>query len=69
MKNKTYKIFRLDIARRLAKKGFHIEAVTPNKDKPWLNVYCFTDTENMRQALSEIVKEKRQERENYIDKN
>lgn len=53
--NKTYKIFQLNVARELTHKGFHLEKVVPNKEKPWLNVYCFTDSEELREALPKAI--------------
>lgn len=50
-----YKIFNGKLASELRKKGFWIVAVEPNLKKPWLNVFCFEDTAEFRQALTEIT--------------
>lgn len=47
----TYTIFKLDIAKKLIKCGYRCIDVKPNRDKPWLNVYKFENTEELREAV------------------
>lgn len=54
MKN-TYKVFTLKLANELRKLGFRIVDVQPNRDKPWLNVYCFENTEELREAIEALT--------------
>lgn len=48
---KTFKIFKLSVANALIKKGFKCIEVKPNREKPWLYVYGFEDSEELRQAV------------------
>lgn len=52
---KTFKVFSLKVAAELRKQGYRIQAITPNRDKPWLNVYEFDDTESFRAALNKLI--------------
>lgn len=52
---KTFKVFSLKVAAELRKQGYRIQEITPNRDKPWLNVYGFEDTEAFRAALQELT--------------
>ena len=44
----TYKVFTLRIARALCDRGYRIVKTIPNFQKPWLNVYLFEDSEELR---------------------
>ena len=55
MAENTFKIFKLSIAKALVNKGFHLEETVPNREKPWLNVYCFTDNKELREAVNRII--------------
>lgn len=46
-----YKVFTLKLARRLCDSGFKVIGTLPNAQKPWLNVYIFEDTEEVRLAV------------------
>ena len=47
----TYKIFTLKLARILCDLGFIIVGTVPNVQKPWLNVYLFEDSQELRNAV------------------
>lgn len=51
----TFKVFKLQAARELTKQGFQILEVMPNRDKPWLNVYGFENTSQLREAVRIIT--------------
>lgn len=48
----TYKVFTLALARLLIDNGFICVEVKPNREKPWLNVYGFEDTPELRELIS-----------------
>lgn len=50
-KNNTYKVFTLKIAKQLCDEGYRILGTVPNAQKPWLNVYLFIDTPELRAAV------------------
>ena len=50
----TYKVFTLKLARLLCEQGFIIVGTAPNAQKPWLNIYLFEDTEELRQAVKKL---------------
>ena len=47
----TYKVFTLKLARILCDLGFIIIGTVPNVQKPWLNVYLFEDSQDLRDAV------------------
>lgn len=49
---KTFKVFTLKLARLLLENGFRCVEVLPSKEKPWLNVYGFQDSPELRQFVS-----------------
>ena len=53
-KEKAYKVFTLKLAKKLRDCGFHIIGTLPNAKKPWLNVYLFQDTEELRKAVQKL---------------
>lgn len=53
----NYKVFTLKLARRLCEQGFQIVGTLPNAQKPWLNVYLFEDTDEIRQAVQKYKHE------------
>ena len=52
----TYKIFSLALARLLSKNGFICVEVKPNREKPWLNVYGFEDSPELRDFVNNYKK-------------
>ncbi|MCM1217338.1 MAG: DUF5659 domain-containing protein [Lachnospiraceae bacterium] len=48
---KYYKVFSLKLAEQLCRQGFHVVKTEPNRQKPWLYVYEFDDTEALRNAI------------------
>ena len=59
-KKKTYKVFTKELANALCKKGFRVVGTDINNQKPWLNIFLFDDTEQLRAAVSEEVNKIRQ---------
>lgn len=51
----TYKVFTLKLARILCDRGFTVVGTAPNAQKPWLNVYLFEDSEELRQNIEEVL--------------
>lgn len=51
---KTYKVFTLKLARLLCEKGFIVIGTLPNAQKPWLNVYLFEDSAELREAVKQM---------------
>lgn len=51
--SKVYKVFSLKLANLLCSQGFKVINVEPNRQKPWLNVYLFSDCEDLQQAVQE----------------
>ena len=47
----TYKIFTVKLARELCNRGFRMSGTVPNYEKPWLNVYLFEDSLELRNAV------------------
>lgn len=47
----TYKVFTVKLARILCDLGFIIIGTVPNVQKPWLNVYLFEDSQELREAV------------------
>lgn len=47
-----YKIYTTRLAQHLCRNGFFCVESTPNVDKPWLNVFLFEDTPELREAVS-----------------
>lgn len=45
---KKYKVFTLKLAQHLCKKGYRVLGTAPNFQKPWLYVYLFEDTPELR---------------------
>lgn len=54
MNNGYFKCFSARMANALRKKGFWIEGTEPNLKKPWLDVFLFKDTEELRTAIAEL---------------
>ena len=54
-KKKSYKVFTKELANNLCKRGFRVIGTDINNQKPWLNIFLFDDTEQLRQAVSEEV--------------
>lgn len=55
--NKTFKVFTKKLANALCKKGFKVVGTAINNEKPWLNVFLFDDTEDLRTAIKELTKQ------------
>lgn len=51
----TYKVFSLKLAQLLCNQGFHVLETLPNKQKPWLNVYVFENTAQLRGAIQDYI--------------
>lgn len=47
----TYKVFSLKLANLLCNDGFKVVNIEPNRQKPWLNVYLFYDSDELQQAI------------------
>ncbi len=52
---KKYKIFTKKLANILCKKGFILLGVEVNNTKPWLYVYLFEDTDELRTFVAEYI--------------
>jgi hypothetical protein len=52
----TYKVFSLALARQLIDMGFFCVEVIPNRNQPWLNVFCFEDTPELREIVENYKK-------------
>lgn len=57
MRNKLYKVFTKKLANILCKAGFQIAGTEINNDKPWLYVYLFEDSVELRDAIDKYIKE------------
>lgn len=57
---KTYKVFTVKLARKLCKLGFKIVGTVPNYQKPWLNVYLFEDSGELREVVEDWRDERRE---------
>lgn len=55
--NNIYKVFKRSVAIELRKRGFKILKAEPNYKKPQYDVYFFEDTEEFRNALSEVARD------------
>lgn len=51
-----FTVFKLSIAKQLINMGYYVESVEPNREKPWLNVYKFKDSPELRQAIIHLTK-------------
>lgn len=54
---KTYKIFSKRKAHMLCNRGFKVVGTVINNLKPWLYVYLFEESEELKQAIKEISEE------------
>ncbi len=52
---KTYKVFTIKLTKELCKQGFKVIGTAPNYQKPWLYVYLFEDTPELRQAIKDLT--------------
>lgn len=59
MVTKTQKIYTLKLARRLCDQGFQIINVSPNPQKPWLNMYEFEATPEFMEVFNSIMEGQR----------
>ena len=55
MTNDTYKVFTVKLARKLCDLGFIIVGTVHNVQKPWLNVYLFEDSQDLRDAVQKYT--------------
>ena len=53
-----FTVFSLALARKLIKKGYLVETVEPNTQYPWLNVYKFKDSEQLREDVKQLTQNK-----------
>ena len=56
-----FKCFSARMANLLRKRGFWIVGTEPNLKKPWLDVFLFEDTPELREALNELSNKKEEE--------
>lgn len=49
-----YKVFTKKLANKLCSKGFKIIGTEINNQKPWLYVYVFEDTAELREAVRKM---------------
>lgn len=54
-KKNTYKVFTTKVANALCKKGYRVVGTAINNQKPWLNVFLFEDTPELRAAIQELT--------------
>ena len=52
---KCYKVFTKKLANILCKQGFQIIRTELNNSKPWLYVYLFEDSDELRQAIEKYI--------------
>ena len=52
---KCYKVFTKKLANILCRQGFQIVRTELNNSKPWLYVYLFEDSEELRQAIEKYI--------------
>ena len=52
MKKKLFPCFSLALARFLTDNHFQIVKISPNRDKPWMNVFYFEDSDNLQLYIS-----------------
>lgn len=52
---KHFKVFTKKMANALCQRGFQVIGTEINNEKPWLYVYQFEDTPELRQALAEEI--------------
>lgn len=55
-KKNTYKVFTTKVANSLCKRGFRVVGTAINNQKPWLNVFLFEDTPELREAIEQLTK-------------
>ena len=52
----TFKVFTKRLAIKLREQGFKIVKTEVNNKKPQFDIYCFEDTEELRQAVADLTK-------------
>lgn len=55
MQTQCYKVFTKRLANILCEQGFKVERTEINNQKPWLYVYLFEDSKELRQAIQEFL--------------
>ena len=50
MKKKLFPCFSLALARFLTDNHFQIVKISPNRDRPWMNVFYFEDSDNLQKC-------------------
>lgn len=53
-KDNIFRVFTLKLARKLCEEGYRNVGTEPNAQKPWLNVYLFNDTPELRDAVERL---------------
>lgn len=53
-RSENMKIFTKRIAHELCRRGFKIIKTEINNEKPWMYVYVFKDSEELKAALTEL---------------
>ena len=56
MKKKLFPCFSLALARFLTDNHFQIVKISPNRDRPWMNVFYFEDSDNLQLYISKFNK-------------
>lgn len=56
MKKKLFPCFSLALARFLTDNHFQIVKISPNRDRPWMNVFYFEDSDNLQLYISKFKK-------------
>ena len=64
MQANYFKVFSKRIAHELCKQGFYVIGQEINNQCPWLFVYLFEDTPQLRESFTKIAKEGRHEERN-----
>lgn len=52
---KVYKIFTMKLARELGRMKFKCVGTEPNRNAPWLNVFLFEDSQELREVLTKLT--------------
>lgn len=57
MLNKPYKVFTKRLANLLCEQGYQVIGTEINNQKPWLYVYLFENTEELRASVERFLSE------------
>ena len=56
MKKKLFPCFSLTLKKIITDNHFQIVKISPNRDKPWMNVFYFEDSDNLQLYISKFKK-------------